>query len=66
MGANAHGMYLVNMQDDDVAEIWTGIRIEHACSEFVEHSMKPVMWEIMQRVICTRGSLWFKCRNVKL
>ena len=65
MGANAHGMYLVNMQDDDIAEIWAGICIGHACSEIVEYSVKPVLWESMHRVICIRGSLCCKCRNVK-
>ena len=66
MGANAHGLYLVNMQDCDSAEIWTGICSGHACSEIVDHLVKPVLWESMHRVIYTRGSLCCKCRNGNL
>ena len=43
MGANAQGLYLVNMQDCDSVEIWAGIYIGHVCSEIVEHFVKPIL-----------------------
>ena len=41
-----------------------GLCIGHACSEFLEHPVKPILWGSVYRVICTCGSFCCKCRNM--